>query len=258
MGMRHLGSHSRETACCRRLSFEINFHSFPPAWQTASGEGVKIFLISKTVSAEQLNAVRRYAPASEVTAADPDQLAKSTIAGKSVYVFLEPLGEKSIPVVEKVVPAMVQKNSLPLISAYYGGVSNGRDYTDWKAFLRRISAAGAIIVGPHGWEYEIGNLRFWTGIEVDCFALHEGLSSWEYFKSTRDIGPTPERRPFACGGGDRAHEINEFERRGAEDQTADPGARARLLYAKYASARSGGGKSRGMAAFRSRAEKRRR
>ena len=162
----------------------LNFCNFPYAWSVSDGRGVVVEIVCSSVSKDWdwQGKVKQAAPGAKVGLITKDNfLSRNPIEPDNRIVLMaeQPTAAefdralRAIGVRQKV-------GVLVIVPAYFGPMSTGRNYEEWRSFLRDAWEEGALIVGVHGLYYELGDLSFWKTIPVDSFALHRSISGDKY------------------------------------------------------------------------------
>lgn len=132
--------------------FTTNFCRFPFAWDYIKEQGLSIALIGDDISKleTKVKVVKFYSQESNVSAFSFDEIINSYPEQKGVDIVIvaQEINESDY---KRFLNFIEQNKCISVIlSAYYGPMDSGRDYSNWRNFVKLASDAGCIISGLHG------------------------------------------------------------------------------------------------------------
>lgn len=184
--------------------FSINFINLPQAWQVSKGANVHIGIVydqSKT-SIDWVNKTQRLAPDAKVSRLSKSIFLSSTseVVHYNIILILEAINAEEYNAVLKAIHTYSDKGTAIILPAYFGPMRKEHDYSPWQKFVRQASDRGAIIVGAHGRNFQIGDLSFWRKVPVDIFALYHFIDSFQYMKFDALIKESLEESAYLVAG----------------------------------------------------------
>ncbi|MFQ5754098.1 MAG: S8 family serine peptidase [bacterium] len=182
----------------------INFINLPQVWKISKGENVHIGIVTSETDTtiDWVTKTAELAPRANVTALSKTEflsLPAQPIQYKLILI-LESINPTEYDDILKSIEHYTNQNVAILLPAYFGPMQKAYDYSDWREFIRKASEAGAIIVGPHGRFYQLGNLSFWLNMPVDVFAFHRDMRSGRYLDSDALIKENLEESAYLVAG----------------------------------------------------------
>jgi len=184
--------------------FSINFINLPQAWQVSRGANVHIGIVydpDKT-SIDWVKKTQRLAPEAEVSRIGKSTFLSSTSEAVpyNIILLLEPINAEESNAVIKAIQTYTDKGTAVILPAYFGPMRKHHDYSAWRKLVRQASDRGAIIVGAHGRNFQIGDLSFWRKVPVDIFALYHFIDSFQYMKFDELIKESLEESAYLVAG----------------------------------------------------------
>ncbi|MHC4160237.1 MAG: S8 family peptidase, partial [Planctomycetota bacterium] len=184
--------------------FVINFCNFPHAWSLTKGKNVSVGIIY--ADAEKVgnwfSRVSTLAPQANVRNIHKENFIASEdeMSNCQVLLLSTAFDENEYAQVLTSIQKCTQKGIITILPAYFGPLKKNADYKAWREFVKKASEKGAIIVGTHGREYQLGNLSFWKPLPVDIFALNSQIHGDRYSKPDAMINVNIEHSASLAGG----------------------------------------------------------
>ncbi|MCP4148587.1 MAG: hypothetical protein GY757_12650, partial [bacterium] len=145
-----------------RADFTLNFCNYPLAWTVSQGDGVSVGVVynKKENSPNWEEWVTSGAPKTKTFRITPESFldVKSKLLTPQILLLMEETPKKAFSKTVTAIKSFSEKGVIVIMPAYFGPMNKDRDYSAWRGFVSDAHLAGAVVVGVHGKQYELGHL----------------------------------------------------------------------------------------------------